>query len=167
MPLTAKIISTSSSHIGLSGLGRALLLALGLVLLIGVVDWPYRTFAVQELNKKLDQDVSPSPIQHMPMSSKFGHEAMGVSETSGIDDNLNVCRRPAAEPSTRVAGATGASGPIPFFGRNDPASMRKMASHLNHLLEEYKEDLVRVVQVSFELVELRLGSARCASPSPF
>lgn len=37
--------------------------------------------------------------------------------------------------------------PVPFFGQNDATSMREMASHLDHLLEEYGKDLVRVVQV--------------------
>lgn len=36
---------------------------------------------------------------------------------------------------------------IPFFGNPDEHSTREVASHLNHRLEEYQEDLVRVVQV--------------------
>lgn len=36
---------------------------------------------------------------------------------------------------------------IPFFGSQDAASTRQMASHLDHRIEEYKQDLVKVVQV--------------------
>lgn len=36
---------------------------------------------------------------------------------------------------------------VPFFGRNDRESALEMASHLDHLLEEYRQDLVRVVEV--------------------
>lgn len=54
----------------------------------------------------------------------------------------------------RAAKPRSESVPVPFFGRNDGASMREMASHLDHLLEKYKEDLVKVVQVKVLLCSL-------------
>lgn len=83
--------------------------------------------------------------------------AAGTQQIAGHDETDSVS---SSTRSTSTANSGSGSGvvemgsimtkvqqPIPFFGRNDAASMREMASHLDHLLEEYGKDLVRVVQV--------------------
>lgn len=149
MPLKVKAISKSSSYLGLSRLDRALLFALSSTLLLGLVGWRYQICVAQGKRGDPGGGASPSFTRQAVMSGKVGHEKMDVSETSGTEDNYNVCQGPAAEPSTHPTVGIAASGPVPFFGRNDAASMREMASRLDHLLEEYKQDLVRVVQVRF------------------
>lgn len=160
MPLAENTVSRSPSNFGLSGLRRTLVLVLGAALLLGVVHRKYWAYSTPQTNLPPHNDSPSRATIHSLMGDEVSDESAYVSETSGTDDNLNVCRRPAARSENRAA-VTPAAGPIPFFGRNDEASRREMVSHLDHLLEGYKQDLVRVVQVSFFMLGTSVSSLRC------
>lgn len=49
-------------------------------------------------------------------------------------------------------------GPIPFFGSTEDDTMRKTWSHLNHRIEEYRDDLVKAVEVSSVIAAFALIS---------
>lgn len=60
-----------------------------------------------------------------------------------------VCKGPTMEDSGCNSNVSGVqSTHIPFFGSADDDTMSKSWSHLNHRVEEYRDDLVKVVEVS-------------------
>lgn len=60
--------------------------------------------------------------------------------TMGVDEELFSANTRANPGKDHVA-------PVPFFGRQDALSAKRMASHLEHRVEEYRQNLVGVMQV--------------------
>lgn len=83
----------------------------------------------------------------------FG-EVTKMSNHDYSNDKDDRCVVDMEEDSDRACASAPSGGDqhqiakrIPFFGSQDADSTRQIASHLDHRIEEYKQDLVNVVQV--------------------
>ena len=99
-------------------------------------------------------------VQATGSGRRRSNDPTAASDRDTTSSSYGKCFDPAVcEGSTGNAGEAmedsgcninvdGVSTHIPFFGSADDDTMSKSWSHLNHRLEEYRDDLVMVVEVS-------------------